>query len=381
MKFIKNTMRGGFRLAYDFFHKLRDCFDPKLYSRKYRVSQTINGNSIHNGPTVAIFVLYQKGCIPFYAKNVLNTLNALDVDVVVSVNEDIGQEQIDWLVNNCCLCVLRKNFGRDFGAYKDAIEILNLEKYQKLLLINDSLIYFSKNLDQLFKCFINSPKNLVTLTENFDKCWHAQTHFLALSRKVFLSNKFKIFWSQYRPFNSRPHSIYCGEIKFSLVVLNSFLADRETIYGSTKIIQSFAGGRGVMGEEVGRLLSLLPDVGDYRSDLIEFLRCQLQYLDNADAVPILEFKKIAINQSLTTAAKNNSSHSFALLSPFVTSTCVIKRDLVFRESYSLSQIELALKDMNIDSSEIESAMKEMTAKGRVSQLSASMRLRALSGII
>ncbi|QWE14870.1 rhamnan synthesis F family protein [Polynucleobacter sp. AP-Sving-400A-A2] len=381
MNFVKQIMRTLFRLIFDAFHKMGDLFNPKLHSKKMRVSNIIDGKKLHNKTSVAIFVIYQNGPIPFYVKNVLNILNSLHVNVVVTVNDDIGSEQINWLVENCHLCILRKNFGRDFGAYKDAIDILDLKSYQKLLLINDSLIYFSKNLNTLFKNFIDSPRMLVALTENFDRFWHAQTHFLGLDKNIFLSNKFKKFWSEYRPFNSRPHSIVNGEIKFSRDVLSFYAEDREVYYGVDKIIQAFSVEDAFTEDGSRVLLDLLPDMGDERSELIEFMNGRMQFTTDSDPKTIIDLEKIAINRSLAAAEKINSSHSLGLLAPFVTSTCILKRDLVFRGTFSLNQIGGAFKIMRVDYSEAQNAIREMVAKGSVSKTNLYFRLKASCGLV
>jgi hypothetical protein len=381
MKFIKNVVKTGFRSTYDFFHKLGDCFDPKLYSKKYRVSQTINGNSTHNGPTVAIFVLYQKGRIPFYVKNVLNTLNALHVDVVVTVNDDIGQDQIDWLIQNCSLCILRKNFGRDFGAYKDAIELVNLEKYQKLLLVNDSLFYFSKGLDLVCKNFINSEKDLVVLTENFDKSWHAQTHFMSLSKNVFLSKRFIKFWDEYRPYNSRPHSIFNGEIKFSQDVLRYFATGREVYYGAGLATEFFAASNSSVIEEINLILNLFADIDDDRGGVIRLMKQMLRHQSSADPQTLLSLQRDAINSVVSQVQNKNLSHSLAFLSPYLTGSCIIKRDLVYRESFSLNQVGVALRFIGIDDLEIKLTLNEIMVKGIVSKLPLYSRIKANYGLL
>ena len=374
-------MRTLFRLIFDALYKMRDLFDPKLYSKMMRVSNIIDGKKLHNTTSVAIFVIYQKGQIPFYIKNVLNVLNALHVNVVVTVNEDIGNEQINWLIENCHLCILRKNFGRDFGAYKDAIDILDLESYQKLLLINDSLIYFSKNLNILFKNFIDSPRMVVALNENFDKFWHAQTHLLALDKKVFLSNNFKKFWSKYRPFNSRPHSIFNGEIKFSRDVLSFYAIDREVIYGINKILLAFSAGDILMENEDSALLNLLPDMGDEGSALIEFMKQRLRFIDEDNSKSNFALEKFAVKGLLTAAEKKNPSHSLGLLAPFITSTCIIKRDLLFRNSFSLTQIANAFQKMNLNSTEAQEAISELLVKGSISKAPVYLRFKANIGLL
>lgn len=381
MNLLKKIMRELFRSTFDFIHKLRDSFDPKLYYKNYRVSKIINGNAIYKGSNVSIFVVYQKGHIPFYVKNVINVLNALHVDIVVTVNEDIGQEHINWLINNSYLCIVRKNFGRDFGAYKDAIDILDLEKYQKLLLLNDSLLYFSKNLDMLFEYFINSPRMVVTLTENFEKHWHAQTHFIALDKKIFSSKKFKNFWNKYKPYNSRIHSIFNGEIKFSKDVLSTFAADREVFYGAAKVFDAYSAGDILIDGEDSTLLSLLSDTNGDNSFLIDFKNRRLRIRNDLEPRVLFELEKFAIMRSLAKAEKNNSSHSFGFLAPFVTNTCVIKRDLYFRETFSLAQISGALRKMNLDDVEAKDTIAILAQKGSISRSGAYVRLKAGLGIL
>ena len=203
------------RILVDKFTKIKDYLNPLLYSEKRRIIQCYDGVASYGSGRAAIFVVYRKEGIPFYIKNVLEQLKRLEVDCWVAVNQNASTEIIDYLKSNSHKVIVRKNFGRDIGAYKDVISKLNLNEIQRLLIINDSVFYFSKKLDSLFDRLFETQQEVLALTCSGEQHWHAQSYLLSLSRKVFLSSTFSHFWRSYKPFNSRFHAIKYGELEFS----------------------------------------------------------------------------------------------------------------------------------------------------------------------
>lgn len=364
------------RIIFNFFHDIYDLLNIKYHSKKFRIMEVHNNNSIiKKNSIIAIFVIYQKNNIPFYIKNVLNVLNLLEIDIIISVNDDLVTEEINWLIKHSMRCIVRKNFGRDFCAYKDAIELTDLKEYEKLILLNDSLIYFSKNLLALFKFLINQPKSLVGLSESFENSWHIQSHFLILTCKIFLSNNFKNFWNDYKPFNSRSHSIIKGEIKFSEYVLKYYAQDCF-VYYSINTINKF-----ISCSDVSRI--------NFAKNIYHFIPNNAsieQYYRDFSSAYINDFNEkllvdIFLNSILSNLEKMNPSHALVFLTAYITNTCLIKRDLVFKESYSLTQVENALLTLNLDRSELEYTIREYTLRGSVAKLPYYFRFKFQLGFL
>lgn len=119
--------------------------------------------------------------------------------------------------------LMRKNIGRDFGAYQCAMNYLNkkmkLAKLEKIAFFNDS-IYYGKDFDWFTKLNeLNS--NVSALYSNFELTPHFQSMAFICDRNVINSDFFKSFWLNYYPTNIRVKVIKRGELKFSNLCIKS----------------------------------------------------------------------------------------------------------------------------------------------------------------
>jgi hypothetical protein len=350
------TVLSSLRVLVDKIIKIKDYLNPLLYSENLRVTQCYEGVASYKSGRAAIFVVYRKEGVPFYIKNILAQLKRLEVDCWVTVNQNASTEIIDYLRSNSHKVIVRKSFGRDFGAYKDVIAKLNLKELQRLLIINDSVFYFSKNLDILFNRLFETQQEVLALTCSGEQHWHAQSYLLSLSRNVFLSSAFSHFWRNYKPFNSRSHAIKYGELGFSKAVLFRYSEISPAIYN--RLVASLS----LRNDTQNIFHFLIPDY--WKSD--ETSRDNMSKY-NARLLRSLE--------------DFNPSHGIALLCALSLGFCVLKRDVSFRKTFAITSIAEALYMLDIDKSEIEEAITELEVKGKVDGFGLLVKLKAILGLI
>jgi len=120
-----------FSILFNSIQKGLNLFSPCLYFKMFRVVNDIEGKKRARGNLWAILVLYEKAEIPFYVKNIIRVLTNLNINILISINDSVSSEALKYLEDNCYKLIVRKNFGRDFSAYKDALTYLDLKKIDR----------------------------------------------------------------------------------------------------------------------------------------------------------------------------------------------------------------------------------------------------------
>jgi hypothetical protein len=101
----------------------------------------------------------------------------------------------------CAGIIIRKNQGYDFGAWRDAIEFLQLPRpeTEELILANDSIFGPIKPLAPMLAKLDYSKADIWGLTESWQYRYHLQSFFLAFGRAALTSPAFAKFWDSVRP--------------------------------------------------------------------------------------------------------------------------------------------------------------------------------------
>lgn len=205
---------GQLFLAFSFFS---DLAKPGFYLKRFRIKAQISNDKFeYDNGTYCVYSIYCPKGLETDHKVVLQTLNSMKINVIVIYVGADNKKDLQYLSENAFLSVIRKNIGRDFGAYKDGINILlsnelYIKKLKRVILLNDSCFVRTSGLNDLFSELCVEQYDVVAAFENFQYQYHLQSFCLSFSRKVFLSKKFRSFWFFYLPLSSRPHSINKGE--------------------------------------------------------------------------------------------------------------------------------------------------------------------------
>lgn len=175
-----------------------------------------------------IFCHYDRnGFVSQQIREICCFFQSLKIDVVFTTTQ-LSEESRTWIESSLSSLVVRKNVGRDFGAWKDVIAVLArkslIDCCSQLYLVNDSSIFIMNclNKDRFIREFINDDcTDVIGLTESWQPRYHLQSYFLKFNKNVINSDTFQLFWKNYSLINSREYSILNGEIGLSQLLLKN----------------------------------------------------------------------------------------------------------------------------------------------------------------
>ncbi|MFG1361388.1 rhamnan synthesis F family protein [Xanthobacter pseudotagetidis] len=114
--------------------------------------------------------------------------------------------------------LVRRNVGRDIGAYRAATLYLNEQQLpaSRVLYFNDSVIYLAgPELDRMVRQLAEGEYPVIGTFENHEFEHHIGSYAFSISAEVFGNRRMLKFWRAYRPYDVRPHAIHHGEIGLS----------------------------------------------------------------------------------------------------------------------------------------------------------------------
>jgi hypothetical protein len=207
--------------------------DPRIYSERLRIRRVSEGRSPRQGNRYVLFVFYGRDAIPAFTQTVIDAIARRGLNLVISTNAKITPVLRQALLEKSCLLIERADLGRDFGGYKDGISIIQ-QRFgtpDRLILLNDSLFFFEKGLDEFIAAF-DGEADLYAMTEVFEHHYHLGSFALSFGRKV-LENRFiQRYWRKYRPISTRRWSVHKGEVGLTQVLMRAGLRPRVLYYGA-----------------------------------------------------------------------------------------------------------------------------------------------------
>lgn len=192
------------------------------FGKKNQIVEVLNQTSVGEHVKFAVVVLFPVRH-PIYDVSIRNLISALrsnDLHIILMLNGPVTTPLKAFFIKENCTIITRKNVGRDFGAYKDGIMWLErevgLEKIERLLLTNDTLLWMNDGTEHIAKTLKSDWSSLFL---NLEIHTHAQSFFLSFSNDVLRNKKVIKFWRQYVPTKHRRLTILKGEIKLSEVLI------------------------------------------------------------------------------------------------------------------------------------------------------------------
>jgi Rhamnan synthesis protein F len=196
--------------------------NPRIYSERLRIRQITEGRIKQKSDRYVLFVVYAKQSIPAFIETILQAIGRSRLNLVISTNARITEEQRNVLLDKCNLLIERADLGRDFGGYRDGIRILQhrCNSIERLILLNDSLFYFENGLDALVEG-LDGEHDVIGMTEVFEHHYHIGSYAISVSRAVLLNPQFQRYWKRYRPIPTRRWSIHKGEVGLSRMLMKA----------------------------------------------------------------------------------------------------------------------------------------------------------------
>ena len=174
-----------------------------------------------DGDVYAIVLKYAGFTLGDDFRDLLSTLQAHKVNIIVAVNGNISDDLRSTIKQYAHRVLVRENIGRDFGGYRAATLHLLREglKPRRVLYCNDSVAYIKgAALDHLVRTLCDSRHDIVGSFENHEFEHHIGSYVFSISGNAFCNPQFQRFWQRYRPYDIRPYAIKNGEIALSRVL-------------------------------------------------------------------------------------------------------------------------------------------------------------------
>lgn len=144
------------------------------------------------------------------------TENGYDLILIITYNSALSIDSVRLFSEKYLksyYIIIRNNYGKDFGGFKDALKHIDQKKYDDIMLLNDSMI------GPLFKSsfisdFDKIRGDVVGITDSYDIKYHLQSSFLKFSGKENI-NILTDFFEAYEPSNDRDIIVRYGEVQLS----------------------------------------------------------------------------------------------------------------------------------------------------------------------
>ncbi|RAZ91172.1 lipopolysaccharide biosynthesis protein [Mesorhizobium hawassense] len=170
------------------------------------------------GDRFAIVVKYALFGVTDDFLQLLAALRRHNVNPIVVCNGNLSDEELGKLKADAHRILVRRNRGRDFGAYRAATLFLQAQNLRprRLLYLNDSVMFVDgPGLDAMIGALADSSYDVVGTFENHEFVHHVGTYAFSLTGDVFADPRVQRFWRHYKPYDLRPHAIQRGEIGLS----------------------------------------------------------------------------------------------------------------------------------------------------------------------
>lgn len=160
-------------------------------------------------------------------KRLINSCIESKCNVMV-ISSLLSDEDIEWCKIHNVGYMIRKNQGRDFGAFQDAwLSLYNsniLKEYTNLILLNDS-VYPLQNLSETtWHKFLEGEKNkVVGITDSYQNGYHLQSYALNIPKLVLKKEWWNNFWVNYPSWGGTAVAIKYGEIGLSQLIMKNFI--------------------------------------------------------------------------------------------------------------------------------------------------------------
>jgi hypothetical protein len=293
-------------------------FDRTLYSEALRVREVTEGAAIKSSRKFFILVLYCKARVPAFTRTLIDSVAHSEFNLVVVSNGTLASEARAELLGKSCLFVERNNVGRDFGGYKDGVNIVlrRFAEIDRLVIANDSVFYLSRGLDQLINS-LDTGDDVIGVSETHKGFYHVASFMLSFGKRVVSSDAFVKFWRDYKPLGSRQWAIFEGEGKLVQRLTRAGFKPRA-LYRVEDLTRELDSAEG---------FKLLP--AEIRTQLSD--------------PPI--YSESLGERATSEIMKHNQMHAVGFLFYKFKGLPLIKRDIVFREIYPLAEVESVLDDV------------------------------------
>jgi hypothetical protein len=223
------------RLRRLFRHAPRSFYPYLAYGRSFlrrqrQVVQVWPEGGIELGERVALFIHFdRRERLAEHVVAYVRALHKIGFSVVFITNTGrLHRDSLSTLRPFCRAVVVRRNVGYDFGAIREALDLLDLprEETEQLLIANDSVYGPLLPIDDMLARVDFEKADLWGPTESWQYRYHLQSYFLLAGRKALISPAWQAFWRSVRQVSSKQWVISRYEVGLTQHLLKAGLRCR-----------------------------------------------------------------------------------------------------------------------------------------------------------
>ncbi|WP_294539542.1 rhamnan synthesis F family protein [uncultured Rhodoblastus sp.] len=202
---------------------INDAIERREGGSAARIKQRIEGRRQGDGTKIAIYAHYAStGRVSEMVFTQIAIYVELGFEInFVTMSPKLLDADIVKLKMLCRTIILRRSFGRDFGAWRDVLrsEALDRRSIEELLLLNDSVLGPIRPLEPMFKV-MRATEGLWGLTDSDQSGAHLQTYFLLVRGRAAVKAVVS-FFDSLRLSSDKEETIRRGELQFSRRIANA----------------------------------------------------------------------------------------------------------------------------------------------------------------
>ena len=354
-------------LALEVLSRLVNRLDPRVYFESMRVRRVSEGGAAKPGGKFFLLLLYCPDALPAFTRNIIDAVARSPFSLVIVSNGALDPIVAEELRGKSRLLIERTNVGRDFGGYKDGVNIV-LRRFDvdRLVIANDSVFYLAEGLDKLL-ADLDQPHDFVGISEVYDHHYHVASFLMSFGRRVVGSEAFRRFWRRYKPLGSRRWAIFRGEGELTAALLRAGFKPR-VLYRAAHLNEALSRGADVVPLLPLDLRAWLAGDAEPRSTpFFHKMVVGLKRLRGAYRPPTT-MQEIVIDEVMG----RNQMHAAGLMFQKFLGLPIIKRDLYFRGVYSLDDLAAAVADQ--PPALRDEIMSDLRSRGNAQQLGPFDRL-------
>ncbi len=177
------------------------------------------------GARVALFAhFHRRGAVYDHVLHYVSELAANGFSVIfVSNSGRLAPDAVDRLRPLCAAVLVRRNIGYDFGAWREAIELLGLPRpnTDMVVLANDSVYGPLLPIGETLGRIDFDQSAVWGLTESWQMGYHLQSYFLAFGPRALHNPAWARFWQAVRPAPSKHWVIRQYELGLSQAMIRA----------------------------------------------------------------------------------------------------------------------------------------------------------------
>jgi len=259
MKLLKEIYRILKQIFYLPRYLTNLLFGTFYYDNFLAKSKIKNSGNLPLNKKVVIFLIFPDRGL---AKSHLRTLKYFirnNFSPLIVSNLPLSKENKNLLLKYCWTLIERKNYGYDFGGYRDGVLFLSekIRDLDKLILINDSTWFPITNNNSFMDFIDNSNLDFIGATSHYgfkrqrltskktslskpefnfnNKNFHYASYALSFSKKILKDENFLKFWKNLRLSGTKNLVVRRGEIGLTQYVVKNKKYSHGSFINSEKL--------------------------------------------------------------------------------------------------------------------------------------------------